>query len=158
MHLVLCLGGAPSPLARPRSSERGGSASGHSSGSRGRAPASPSPSGVGEVGAARSLQTPLSRASDFDVSPQFSPHVPRRENSRETSESCHRVLSSRGSRSSDRGSRKDKRARSRKSSSRGRRHSSRSLSSSRSRSRGREHRRRSSSSSCPLTPGAVAVF
>ena len=31
------------------------------------------------------------------VSPQFSPHVPRRGNSRETSESCPRVLSSRGS-------------------------------------------------------------
>ena len=28
---------------------------------------------------------PFSRASDFVVSPQFSPHVPRRENSRETS-------------------------------------------------------------------------
>ena len=93
--------GAPSPPARPRSSERGGSASGHSSGACGLAPASPSPSGAGEVGAARSLQTPLSRASDFVVSPQFSPHVPRRENSRETSESCHRVLSSRGSRSSE---------------------------------------------------------
>ena len=133
-------GGAPSPPARPRSSERGGSASGHSSEAGGLAPASPSPSGAGEVGAARSLQTPLSRASDFVVSPQFSPHVPRRENSRETSESCPRVLSSRGSRSSDRGSRKDKRARSRGS-------SSRSRSSSRSQSRGREHRRRSSSSS-----------
>ena len=105
-------GGAPSPLARSRSSERGGSASRLSSGARGRAPASPSPSGAGEVGAARSLQTPTSRASDLDVSPQFSPHVPRRENSRVTSESCHRVLSSRGSRSSDREEGKDKRARS----------------------------------------------
>ena len=28
---------------------------------------------------------PFFRASDFVVSPQFSPHVPRRENSRETS-------------------------------------------------------------------------
>ena len=111
----------------------------------GRAPASPS--GAGEVGAARSLQTPTSRASDLVVSPQFSPHVPQRGNSRETSESCSRVLSSRGSRSTDRGARKDKRARSRRSSSRGRRRSSRSGSSSRSRSRGREHRRRSSSSS-----------
>ena len=140
-------GGAPSPPARPRSSERGGSASGHSFGAGGLAPASPFPSGAGEVGAARSLQTPLSRASDFVVSPQFSPHVPRCENSRETSESCHRVLSSRGSRSSDRGSRKDKRARSRRSSSRGRCRSSRFRSSSCSRSRGRERRRRSSSSS-----------
>ena len=81
-------GGAPSPPARPRSSERGGSASGHSSGAQGRAPASSSPSGVGEGGAARALQMPLSRASDLVVSPQFSPHVPRRGNSRETSESC----------------------------------------------------------------------
>ena len=48
-------GGASSPPARSRSSERGGGASGLSSGARGRAPASPSPSGAGEVGAARSL-------------------------------------------------------------------------------------------------------
>ena len=32
VHLVLLSGGAPSPPARPRSSERGGSASGHLSG------------------------------------------------------------------------------------------------------------------------------
>ena len=137
-------GGAP---ARPRSSERGGSASGLSSGAGGLAPASPSPSGAGEVGVARSLQTPLSRASDVADSPQFSPHVPRRGNSRVSSASCSRVLSSRGSRSSDRGPRKDKRARSRESSSRGRRRCSRSRSSSRSRSRGRERRQRSLSSS-----------
>ena len=96
-------GGAPSPPARPRSSERGGSASGLSSGAGGLAAASPSPSGAGEVGAARSLQTPLSRASDVVDSPQFSPHVLRRGNSRESSASCSRVLSSRGSRSSDQG-------------------------------------------------------
>ena len=96
-------GGAPSPPARPRSSERGGSASGLSSGAGGLAPASPSPSGAGEVGVARSLQTPLSRASDVVDSPQFSLHVPRRGNSRKSSASCSRVLSSRGSRSSDRG-------------------------------------------------------
>ena len=48
-------GGASSPPAQSRSSERGGGASGLSSGARGRAPASPSPSGAGEVGAARSL-------------------------------------------------------------------------------------------------------
>ena len=95
--------GAPSPPARSRSSERGGSASGQLSGARGRAPASPSSSGVGEVGAARSQQTPTSRASASVVSPQSSPHVQRREDSRETSESRPRVLSSRGSRSSDRG-------------------------------------------------------
>ena len=140
-------GGAPSPPARPRSSERGGSASGLSSGAGGLAPASPSPSGAGEVGVARLLQTPLSRASDVVDSTQFSPHVPRRGNSRESSASCSRVLSFRGSRSSDRGSRKDKRARSRESSSRGRRCRCRSRSSSRLRSRGQKRRRRSSSSS-----------
>ena len=137
------LGGAPSPPARPRSSERGGSASRHSSGASGLAPSSPPPSGGGGAGVARSLQTPLSRVSESVDSPQFSPHVPRRENSRESSVSCSRVLSSRDSRSSGRGSRKDKRARSRESSSRGHRRRS----SSRSRSRGRERRRRSSSAS-----------
>ena len=147
MHLVLCLGGAPSPPARPWSSERGGSASRQSSGAGGLAPSSPSPSGGGGAGVARSLQTPLSRVSDVVDSPQFSPHVPRRGNSRESSASCSRVLSSRGSRSSDCGSRKDKRARSRESSSRGRRRCSRSLSSSRLRSRGRKRRQRSSSAS-----------
>ena len=105
-------GGAPSPPARPRSSKRGGSASRHSSGAGGLAPSSPSPSGGGGgAGVARSLQTPISRVSDVVDSPQFSLHVPRRGNSRESSASCSRVLSSRGSRSSDRGSRKDKRAR-----------------------------------------------
>ena len=138
------LGGAPS---RPRSSERGGSASRHSSGAGGLAPSSPSPSGGGGAGVARSLQTPISRVSDVVDSPQFSPHVPRRGNSRESSASCSRVLSSHGSRSSERGSRKDKRAKSRESSSRGRRRGSRSRSSSRSRSRGRECRQRSSSAS-----------
>ena len=139
---MLCLGGAPSPLARPRSSERGGSASRHSSGVGGLAPSSPSPLGGGGAGVARSLQTPISRVSDVVDSPQFSPHVPRRGNSGESSASCSRVLSSHGSRSSERGFRKDKRARSRESSSRGRRRRSRS--SSCSRSRGRE---RSSSAS-----------
>ena len=81
-------GGAPSPPARPRSSERGGSASRHSSGAGGLAPSSPSPSGGGGVGVARSLQTPLSRVSDVVDSLQFSPHVPRRGNSRESSASC----------------------------------------------------------------------
>ena len=76
-------------------------------------------------------------------SPSFSPHVPRRENVRESSDSCSRALSSPDSRSSGREPRKDKRARSRESSSRGRR----SRSSSRSRSRGRERARRSSSAS-----------
>ena len=48
-------GGASSPPARSRLSARGGGASRLSSGARGRALASPSPSGAGEVGAARSL-------------------------------------------------------------------------------------------------------
>ena len=139
------LGGAPSPPARPRSSERGGSASRHSSGAGGLAPSSPSPSGGGGAGVARSRQMPLFRVSESVDSPQFSPHVPRRENSRESSVSCSHVLSSRNSRSSGRGSRKDKRARSREGSSHGRRRRSRS--SSRSRSRGRERVRRSSSAS-----------
>ena len=141
------LGGAPSPPARPRSSERGESASRLASGVGGLAPSSPSPSGGGEAGVARSRQTPLSRVSESVDSPQFSPHVPRRENSRESSASCSRALSSRDSRSSGRGSRKDKRARSREGSSRGRRRRSRSRSSSRLRSRGRERGRRSSSAS-----------
>ena len=64
------LGGAPSPPARPRSSERGGSASRHSSGASGLAPSSPSPSGGGGgAGVARLLQTPLSRVSEAVDSP-----------------------------------------------------------------------------------------
>ena len=122
------LGGAPSPPARPRSSERGGSASGHSSGVGGLAPSSRSTSGGGGAGVARSRQMSLSRVSESVDSPQFSPHVPRRENSRESSASCSRALSSRDSRSSGREPRKDKRARSREGSSRGRRRRSRSRS------------------------------
>ena len=77
-----------------------------------------------EVGAwelALLLQTPFSRFSLSVDSPQFSPHVPRRENSRESSVSCSRVLSSRESRSSERGSWVDSKARSHEVSSRGRR-------------------------------------
>ena len=140
-------GGAPSPPARPRSSERGGSASRHLSGVSGLAPSSPSPSGGGGAGVARSRQTSISRVSESVDSPSFSPHVPRRENVRESSGSCSRALSSRDSRSSGREPRKDKRARSRESSSRGRRRRSRSRSSYRSRSRGRERARWSSSAS-----------
>ena len=140
-------GGAPSPPARPRSSERGGSASRHLSGVSGPAPSSPSPSGGGGAGVARSRQTSHSRVSESVDSPSFSPHVPRRENVREPSDSCSRALSSRDSRSSGREPRKDKRARSRESSSRGRRRRSRSRSSYRSRSRGRERARRSLSAS-----------
>ena len=47
-------------------------------------------------------QTPFSRFSWSVDSPQFSPHVPRRENSRESSVSCSRVLSSRESLSAER--------------------------------------------------------
>ena len=90
---------------------------------------------------------PFSRFSESVDSPQFSPHVPRRENSRESSVSCSRVLSSRESRTSERGSRVDKRARSREVCSRGRRCRSRSRSSYRSRLSGRERGRRSSSAS-----------
>ena len=140
-------GGAPSPPARARSSERGGSASGHLSGVGGLASSSPSPSGGGGVEVARSRQTSHSRVSESVDSPSFSPHVPRRENVRESSGSCSRAVSSRDSRSSVREPRKDKRARSREGSSRGRRRLSRSRSSSRSRSRGRERARRSSSAS-----------
>ena len=140
-------GGASSPPARPRSSERGGSASGHLSGVGGLASSSPSPSGGGGVEVARSRQTSLSRVSESVDSPSFSPHVPRRENVRESSGSCSRAVSSRNSRSSVREPRKDTRARSREGSSRGRRRLSRSRSSSRSRSRGRERARRSSSAS-----------
>ena len=93
-------GGAPSPPARPRSSERGGSASGHLSGVSGLASSSPSPSGGGGVEVARSRQTSHSRVSESVDSPSFSPHVPRRENVRESSGSCSRAVSSRDSRSS----------------------------------------------------------
>ena len=140
-------GGASSPPARPRSSERGGSASGQLSGVGGLASSSPLPSGGGGVEVARSRQASLSRVSESVDSPSFSPHVPRRENVRESSGSCSRAVSSRDSRSSVREPRKDTRARSREGSSRGRRRLSRSRSSSRSRSRGRERARRSSSAS-----------
>ena len=140
-------GGAPSPPARPRSSERGGSASGHLSGVSGLASSSPSPSGEGGVEVARSRQTSHSRVSESVDSPSFSPHVPRRENVGESSGSCSRAVSSRDSRSSVREPRKDRRARSRDGSSRGRRRLSRSRSSSCSRSRGRERAGRSSSAS-----------
>ena len=140
-------GGASSPPARSRSSERGGSASGHLSGVSGLASSSPLPSGGGGGEVARSRQTSLSRVSESVDSPSFSPHVPRRENARESSGSCSRAVSSRDSRSSVRGPRKDTRARSREGGSRGRGRLSRSRSSSRSRARGRERAGRSSSAS-----------
>ena len=84
-------GWAPSPPARPRSSERDGSASRHSSGSGGLAPSSPS-GGGGGAGVARSLQTPFSCVSDVVDSPQFSPHIPRCGNSRVFSILLPRVI------------------------------------------------------------------
>ena len=89
MHLVFCLGGgggASSPPARSRSSARGGGAS--RTIRLGRAGVLPlllllRERAKWELPARCRL--PVSRASDFVVSPQFSPHVPRRENSRETS-------------------------------------------------------------------------
>ena len=114
-------GGASSPPAWSRSSERGGSASGHLSGVGGLASSSPLPSGGGGGEVARSRQTSLSRVSESVDSPSFSPHVPRRENARESSGSCSRAVSSRDSRSSVREPRKDTRARSREGGSRGRR-------------------------------------
>ena len=72
------------------------------SGASGLAPSSPSPSGVGGAGVARSRQTSHSRVSESVDSPSFSPHVPRRENVRESSDSCSRALSSRDSRTSGR--------------------------------------------------------
>ena len=68
----------------------------------GLAPSSPPPSGGGGAGVgslAAAALFPLLLAVD---SPQFSPHVPRRENSRVSSVSCSRVLSSRESRSAER--------------------------------------------------------
>ena len=58
-------GGASSPPARPRSSERGGSASGQLSGVGGLASSSPLPSGGGGVEVARSRQASLSRVSSL---------------------------------------------------------------------------------------------
>ena len=143
-------GGASSPPAWSRSSKRGGSASGHLSGVSGLASSSPLPSGGGGVEVARSRQTSLSRVSESVDSPSFSPHVPRRENARESSGSCSRAVSSRDSRSSVREPRKDTRARSREgSSSRGRSRRERSRSSDRYRSRrgsSRSRRDRSRSS------------
>ena len=138
---------ASPPPARPRSSERGGSVSGHSSVARGRASASSAPSGAEEIGVARSQRTSLARAASSVTSPRSSPHARQRGELREASEDRSCVVSSHGSRSSDRGARKDKRARSRSDSSRDCGRRSRSRSSSRSRSRGRERRRRSSSRS-----------
>ena len=108
MHLVLCPGGASSPPAGSRSSERGGIASGLSSVAP--ALASLAPSGAGEGGVSRSQRSFLCPLHSSVVFHHSSPHARRRGELWETSEDRYRVLSSRGSRSSDRGARWDKSA------------------------------------------------
>ena len=134
--------GASSPPARLRSSERGGSASGRSSGARKLASVSSAPSEVEEEGAARSQWTPLAHSASSVAYPSSSVHALRGGESRGSSEVRSRSLSSSVSQSSDRGTRKDRTARSRSGSSHGRPRRSRSRSASRSRSSGRERRRR----------------
>ena len=101
-----------SPPARPRSSERGGSVSGHSSGARELASASSAPSGAGKGEIARPQRTPPARAASSVASPRSSQHALRRGESGESLEVRSRSRSSRVSRSLDRGTRKDHRARS----------------------------------------------
>ena len=99
--------GASSPPAGSRSSERCGSVSGLSSVACELALASPAPSGAAEGRVARSQWTSLARSASSVVSPNSSPHARQRGELREISEDRSRVLSSRGSRSSDREARKD---------------------------------------------------
>ena len=125
-----------SPPVWPRSSERGvggGSVSGHSSVACERASVSSAPLGAGEGEVAQSPRTPPARAASSVASPRSSPHARRRGELREVSEDRSRVLSSRGSRSSDRGARKDRRPRFRSDSSRDRGRRSRSCAVKRSR-------------------------
>ena len=89
MHLVFCLGGLP-PL--PLDLGRAGRVSVPLGCSLGRAGALPLLLLLllllrewAKWGLPARCRLPFYRASDFVVSPQFSPHVPRRENSRETS-------------------------------------------------------------------------
>ena len=125
-------GAASSPPGRLRSSERGGSASGRSSGARELASVSSAPLGVEEPGAARSQWTPVARSAPSSVaSPHSSLHALQGGESRESSEVCSRSRSSRASRSSVRETRKDRGARSRSGSSRDRSRRSRSHSRSR---------------------------
>ena len=71
-------GAASSPPGRLRSSERGGSASGRSSGARERASVSSAPLGVEEPGAACSQWTPVARSAPSSVaSPHSSLHALR---------------------------------------------------------------------------------
>ena len=128
--------GASAPPARHVSSERGGSASGRSSGVRERASVSSAPSRAEDPVAARSQRTPVARSALSSVaSPHSSLHALRGDESRESSEARSRSRSSCASRSSAREARKDRRARSRSGSSRDRSRRSRSRSASRSRSR-----------------------
>ena len=76
---------ASSPPTGSRSSERGGSVSGLSSVAREHAPSSSAPSGAGVGGVARSQRTSLARSASSADSPHSSPHVRRREESREPS-------------------------------------------------------------------------
>ena len=137
VHLVLRPVRLPPAPARPRSSERGGSVSGHKSGAPERAPVSSALSGAGEGGAACSQRTPPARAASSVASPRSSLHALRRGESGESFAVRSHSRSSRVSRSSDRGTRKDRGARSRSGSSRGRSRRSRSASRSRSSSRER---------------------
>ena len=109
---------ASSSLARPRSSERGGSICGRSSVARKRTSVSLAPSGAAEGEVARSQRTPPAHTASSVASPHSSQHAPRRDELREVSVDRSLSRSSRVSRSSDRGTRKDCRARSRLDSSR----------------------------------------
>ena len=94
---------ASSPPARLRSSERGGSVSGCSSGVRERISASSAPSGPGAEGVARSQRTPPARSASSVASPRSSQRALRRGESGESSEVHSHSRSSHVSRSSDRG-------------------------------------------------------
>ena len=80
--------GASSPPARRVSSERSGSASGHSSGVSEHTSVSSAPSRAEDPGAARSQRTPVARSAPSSVaSPHSSLHTLRGDESRESSES-----------------------------------------------------------------------
>ena len=76
---------ASSPPARPRSSERGGSVCGRSSGARERTSASSAPSGAGKGEVACSQRTSPARATYSVASPRSSQHALRRGESGESS-------------------------------------------------------------------------
>ena len=85
MHLVFCLGGLP-PL--PLDLGRAGGVAvplGYCLGRAGALPLLLLLRERAKWGLPARCRLSVFRASDFVVSPQFSPHVPRRENSRETS-------------------------------------------------------------------------